>query len=333
MTRAAVLGAGSWGTAFAQVLADAGTEVVLWGRRAELVEAVNADHRNEQYLPGHTLPESLRATADAAEACRGADVVVLAVPSQTLRDNLVEWAPLIPADATVVSLMKGIELGSGLRMSQVVSQAAGIDPERVAVLSGPNLAREIVQRQPSASVVACTDAARADAVAEACDAPYFRPYTSSDVLGAEVGGAVKNVVALAVGMAQGMGYGDNTSAMLITRGLAEITRLGTALGADPTTFLGLAGAGDLVATCSSSLSRNHQVGTRLGQGESLEEVLASQSQVAEGVQSCRSIQALAEQHGIPMPIVQAVVGVVHEGVSVEETAHRLMARVRKAERY
>ncbi|WP_462417845.1 NAD(P)H-dependent glycerol-3-phosphate dehydrogenase [Kytococcus sp. Marseille-QA3725] len=333
MTRAAVLGAGSWGTAFAQVLVDAGTEVTLWGRRSELVDAVNARRRNPQYLPDHDLPEALRATTDVAEACDGADVVVLAIPSQTLRDNLGRWGSAIGADATVVSLLKGVELGTGLRMSEVVTEVAGIDPGRVAVLSGPNLAREIVQRQPSASVVACADAVRADQVAEACDAPYFRPYTSHDVIGAEIGGAVKNVVALAVGMAQGMGYGDNTSAMLITRGLAEVTRLGTALGADPTTFLGLAGTGDLVATCSSSLSRNHQVGMRLGQGEELQAILESQNQVAEGVKSCRSIHHLAAQHEIPMPIVSAVVGVVHEGVSVSETAHRLMSRVRKAETY
>lgn len=333
MTHAAVLGAGSWGTAFAQVLADAGTQVTLWGRRPELVDGINRDHQNGDYLPGHVLPEGLRATTDVAEACDGAQIVVLAVPSQTLRENLRDWGPVIGPDATVVSLMKGIELGTGLRMSEVIAEAAGIDSARVAVVSGPNLAREIVERQPSASVVACADTERADAVAEACDARYFRPYTSSDVIGAEIGGAVKNVVALAVGMSQGMGFGDNTSAMLITRGLAEITRLGTALGADPTTFLGLAGAGDLVATCSSELSRNHQVGMRLGQGEELQQILDSQNQVAEGVKSCRSILHLAQQHDIPMPIASAVVGVVHEGVSVEETARRLMSRVRKAEQY
>ncbi len=333
MARAAVLGAGSWGTAFAQVMADAGTEVTLWGRRQELVDSINQRHENPDYLPGHRLSDGIAATADAAQACEGADIVVLAVPSQTLRDNLEQWRSALPREATIVSLMKGIELGTGQRMSQVVAEATGTDASQVAVVSGPNLAGEIVQRQPSASVVACADAERADQVAEACDAPYFRPYTSVDVIGAEIGGAVKNVVALAVGMSQGMGYGDNTSAMLITRGLAEITRLGTRLGADPTTFLGLAGAGDLVATCSSSLSRNHQVGMRLGQGESLQQILDSQNQVAEGVKSCRSILHLAQQHDIPMPIASAVVGVVHEGVSVEETARRLMSRVRKAEHY
>ncbi|SNC72113.1 glycerol-3-phosphate dehydrogenase (NAD(P)+) [Kytococcus aerolatus] len=333
MTRAAVLGAGSWGTAFAQVLADAGTEVTVWGRRPEVVRSIEEDHANPGYLPDHQLPESVRATTDVAAACEGADLVVLGIHSQTLRDSLTGWGAVLGSEATVVSLMKGIELGTGQRMSQVIAETAGIDPARVAVVSGPNLAREIAERQPSASVVACADSARADAVAEACDARYFRPYTSADVVGVEIGGAVKNVVALAVGMARGMGLGDNTSAMLITRGLAEITRLGSALGADPTTFLGLAGAGDLVATCSSTLSRNHSVGLRLGRGEPVEEILASQNQVAEGVTSCRSILALAQQHQIPMPIAAAVVGVVHEGVSVEATAERLMSRVRKAEQY
>lgn len=266
MTRCAVFGTGSWGTAFAMVLADAGCEVTLWGRRRELVDAIHTTHVNPDYLPGVPLPESIRATVDPALALAGADFAVLAVPSQTLRENLASWAPLIEPQTVLVSLMKGIELGTAKRMSEVIAEVAGVVAERVAVVSGPNLAREIANRQPAASVVACTDEAVAKRFQAACHTPYFRPYTNTDVIGCELGGAVKNVIGLAVGMANGMGLGDNTKATLITRGLAETTRLGLALGADAHTFAGLAGMGDLVATCSSPLSRNNTFGTNLGRG-------------------------------------------------------------------
>src|SRR6266568_2288743 len=241
------MGAGSWGTTFAQVLCDAGTPAVLWCRRAELAEAVNSSGQNPDYLAGIALPEALRATADPAEALAGADLVVLAVPAQTLRQNLARWAPLLPPGAMLVSLIKGIELGSCDRMSQVIAQVAGLPASQIAVISGPNLAREIAKRQPAATVVACTDARAAERLQKACHTGYFRPYTNPDVTGCELGGAVKNVIALVVGIAIGMGLGDNTRALLITRGLAEIARLGAALGADQHTFAGLAGMGDLVA--------------------------------------------------------------------------------------
>ncbi|HEX5566760.1 MAG TPA: NAD(P)H-dependent glycerol-3-phosphate dehydrogenase [Streptomyces sp.] len=332
MTRVAVYGTGSWGTAFAMVLADAGCEVTLWGRRAELAEAVNTTRTNPDYLPGVTLPEAVRATTDPAEAAKDAEFTVLAVPSQTLRGNLAQWAPLLPPDTVLVSLMKGVELGTTKRMSEVIEEVAGAGPERVAVLSGPNLAREIAARQPAASVVACRDEAVARRLQTACHTPYFRPYTNTDVVGCELGGAVKNVIALAVGIANGMGLGDNTKASLITRGLAETTRLGLAMGADAHTFAGLAGMGDLVATCSSPLSRNNTFGTNLGRGMTLQETIAVTRQTAEGVKSCESVLDLARRHGVEMPITETVVGIVHEGTPPPVALRELMSRSAKAER-
>ncbi|MFC9329385.1 NAD(P)H-dependent glycerol-3-phosphate dehydrogenase [Kitasatospora sp. NPDC057015] len=332
MTRCAVFGTGSWGTAFAMILADAGCEVALWGRRQELVDAVNATHENPDYLPGVRLSGSITATTDPAVALAGAEFAVLAVPSQTLRQNLAAWAPLLEPGTVLVSLMKGIELGTAKRMSEVIAEVAGVGPERVAVVSGPNLAREIANRQPAATVVACTDEVVAKRLQTACHTPYFRPYTNTDVVGCELGGAVKNVIGLAVGMADGMGLGDNTKATLITRGLAETTRLGAALGADPYTFAGLAGMGDLVATCSSPLSRNHTFGTNLGRGMTLAEAVAATSQTAEGVKSCESVLDLARRTGVDMPIVEAVVDVVHNGRPTQEVLAALMARSAKPER-
>lgn len=331
MTRAAVLGAGSWGTAYTAILADAGCEVRLWVRRPELADRINETHVNEDYLPQLVLPASVRAGSDPAEAVEGADVVVLAVPSQSLRENLGRWRALLPRDAAIVSLMKGVELGTTKRMSEVIAEVGAVDQRRIVVVSGPNLAPEIAQKQPAASVVACVDAATAEAVAEASAAPYFRPYTNTDVIGTEVGGAVKNVVALAVGMAQGMGMGDNTKATIITRGLAETSRLGVALGADPTTFAGLAGVGDLIATCMSPLSRNHSFGVQLGRGRSVAEAVAATKQTVEGVKSCQSILELARRHGIDVPIVENVAAVVHDGRSPRDVAEALMSRARKPE--
>jgi glycerol-3-phosphate dehydrogenase (NAD(P)+) len=331
MTRAAVLGAGSWGTTFAKVLADAGCEVTLHARRPELAKAITEDGENPDYLPGVRLPPAVRATADAAEALLDADVVVLAVPSQSLRDNLTGWASLLPADATLLSLMKGIELGTTKRMSEVICEVAGVGPDRVAVLSGPNLAREIAEEQPAATVIACTDTARAGALQAACHTPYFRPYTNPDIIGCELGGAVKNVIALACGIAEGLGFGDNTRASLITRGLAETARLGLVLGGELTTFAGLAGMGDLVATCSSPLSRNRTFGEKLGRGMSVEEVQQSTRQTAEGVKSCRSVLDLARAHDVYMPLTEAVVRVCHEGESPGRMVREIMTREAKPE--
>lgn len=331
MTRVAVLGSGSWGTAFAQLLADAGADVTMWGRRAELCASINDRHENPDYLPGVSLPESIRATEDAAAALDAAEVVVLAVPAQTLRANLEERASLLPDGSVLVSLMKGIELGTSRRMSEVIAEMTGAGPERIAVVSGPNLAKEIAARQPAASVIACVDEAVAEKMQQVCMTPYFRPYTNVDVIGVELCGAVKNVIALAVGMAKGMGMGDNSQASIITRGLAEMTRLGISLGADMTTFAGLAGVGDLVATCMSSLSRNRTFGENLGRGMTLDEVVQSTKQTAEGVKSCESILALARRHGVEMPITEHVVAAVHDGLPPEEIVRRIMSRSAKSE--
>jgi glycerol-3-phosphate dehydrogenase (NAD(P)+) len=329
--RVAVFGAGSWGTAFAAVLADTGSQVRMWGRRGELVDQINQSHVNGEYLPDLVLPESISATTDPQEAVDGVDIVVLAVPSQTLRANLEQWADFLPRHAAVVSLMKGVELGTTKRMSEVIAEVGDVAAERIVVVSGPNLAREIAAKQPAASVVACVDESMAERVALACAAPYFRPYTNTDVVGTELGGAVKNVIALAVGMAEGMGMGDNTKSTIITRGLAETLRLGVALGADPTTFSGLAGVGDLIATCMSPLSRNHIFGVNLGRGMTVQEVVAMTRQTAEGVKSCQSILELARHHGIDVPIIENVAAVVHEGRKPDRVADVLMSRARKAE--
>ena len=327
------MGAGSWGTTFAQVLCDAGTPAVLWARRADLAKVINATRENPGYLPGITLTEALQATADPAEALEGADLVVLAVPAQSLRENLAGWAPLLPPGALLVSLMKGVELGSCDRMSEVIGQVAGAPADRIAVVSGPNLAREIAQREYAATVVACTDNATAEQLQRACHTAYFRPYTNPDVIGCELGGAVKNVIALAVGMSAGMGLGDNTRASLITRGLAETARLGAALGADQLTFAGLAGMGDLVATCSSPLSRNRTFGENLGKGMAVNDVIAITRQTAEGVKSSQSVLELARRHGVEMPITEVMVAVMHHDLEVGKVAALLTSRSAKPERY
>jgi glycerol-3-phosphate dehydrogenase (NAD(P)+) len=325
------MGAGSWGTTFAQVLCDAGTEVTLCGRRQAVTDAIRDRHENPYYLPGIALTPALRASSDPAEALAGVDLVVLAVPAQSLRQNLADWADVIPDGCLLVSLMKGIELGSGDRMSQVIADVLGIPADRIAVISGPNLSHEIAMRQHAASVVACADETAARQLQSACHAPYFRPYTNPDVAGCELGGAVKNVIALAVGMAFGMGLGDNARATLITRGLAETARLGVALGAELHTFAGLAGMGDLVATCSSPLSRNRTFGEKLGQGATLAEVTAATKQTAEGVKSSLSVLELARRHDVEMPITEVVTAVLHKGLAVTRAAELLTSRAAKPE--
>lgn len=332
MSRAAVLGAGSWGTAFAKVLVDAGNDVTLWARRPELADEINGAHHNDRYLPGIALPGALRATHDAGHALAGAELVAFAIPSQSLRANLVHWVADLPADATLVSLMKGVELGTTMRMSEVIAEVAGAREERIAVVTGPNLAREIAEEQPTATVIACRDEHRAAALQESCSTAYFRPYTNTDVVGCELGGAMKNVIALACGIGQGMGFGDNTVASIITRGLAEIARLGARLGADPVTFAGLAGLGDLVASCNSRLARNRTFGERLGRGESLDQAQeATHGQVAEGVKSCHSVLELAQHHGVEVPITKAVEAVCSAAMTPAQMLEVLMSRSMKSE--
>jgi glycerol-3-phosphate dehydrogenase (NAD(P)+) len=336
--KAAVLGAGSWGTTFAQVLCDAGTDTVLYARKPQLAKAIAGLHENPDYLPGVALTPALDATADPAEALAGADLVAFAVPAQSLRANLADWAPLLPRGALLVSLMKGIELGSRLRMSEVIAEVTGPElagpaAERIAVVAGPNLAGEIVRREFTASVVACSAPEGALALQGACHTPYFRPYTNTDVTGCELGGAVKNVIAIAVGIAMAMGLGDNTRATLITRGLAEIARLGSALGAQTQTFAGLAGMGDLVATCSSPLSRNRTFGEYLGRGMTVAAASAAMNQTAEGVASSGPVLELARAHQVEMPITEVVEAVMRDGLPVTQAASMLASRSAKPEWY
>lgn len=331
--RAVVMGAGSWGTATAKVLVDAGTDTRIWARRPEVADRINSEHRSG-YLPGIALPEGLRAVSSVEEALDGADIVVCGVPSQSLRPNLADWKPLISPDASLVSLAKGIETSTLLRMTQVIGEVTSFPEEQIAVLSGPNLAREVAEQQPAATVIACVDEARAQLLQNAFSTNYFRPYTNVDVIGCEIGGAVKNVIALACGMASGIGLGQNTLATIITRGLAETIRLGGAVGARIETLAGLAGIGDLVATCSSPLSRNRTFGARLGEGATLAEAQeATNGQVAEGVKSCSSVQALAEKHGVEMPLTAAVNSVCHDGLSVADAISSLLGRSTKPETY
>ncbi|MGA3253751.1 MAG: NAD(P)H-dependent glycerol-3-phosphate dehydrogenase [Mycobacterium sp.] len=328
----AVMGAGAWGTALAKVLADAGGEVTLWARRSDVAEQINATRCNPAYLPGTLLPSGIRATADAHEALDGATTVLLGVPAQTMRTNLEQWTGSLADGATLVSVAKGIELGTLMRMSQVIVSVTGVDPAQVGVISGPNLAGEIAACQPAATVIACSDSGRAVALQRMLNSGYFRPYTNSDVVGTEVGGACKNVIALACGMAAGVGLGENTAAAIITRGLAEIMRLGIALGAKGATLAGLAGVGDLVATCTSPQSRNRSLGERLGRGETMRAALqGGDGHVVEGVTSSESVLALASSYDVEMPLTDAVHRVCHKGLSVYEAVALLLGRSTKPE--
>lgn len=346
----AVLGAGSWGTAFAKVVADAalekqtGTEVYVWGRNAELMERCQVERRNARYFPETELPSSVTFTADFEEALTGAQLVVVALPSQVIRSQLGVAARYLEDGAVLVSLAKGLEQGSGLRMSQVISEvvleeALRRDPQadsaevmgRVAVLSGPNLAREIVACEPTASVVAASDVQVAEKIASVCANSYFRPYISHDVIGVEVGGLAKNVIALCVGICAGKGYGDNSRASIMTRGLAETTRLAVALGGEAPTMSGLAGMGDLIATCSSPLSRNHTAGRLLASGIAPDQLHTRMSQTAEAVKSAPVLAELAHRLGIEMPITEAVTAVLNNSISIDELAPRLLGRSLKRE--
>lgn len=305
MTHTAVLGAGSWGTTFAKVLADGGSDVVVWARRQEIAREILDTNRNSDYLPGINLPQNLRADSDMAAVLRGAHQVYLAVPSQHLRSNLREAISHIGPDALVVSLMKGVEAGTGLRMSEVIAQE-GIAPSRIAVVSGPNLALEIAREQPTAAVASSESEEVARTIAHAATNSYFKTFINTDVVGTEFGGVLKNLIAVAVGIADGVGYGENTKASIITRGLAEISAFAAAFGAKPHTMSGLAGLGDLIATCESPLSRNNTAGRLLGQGHSFTDVVASMNQTAEGLSAVKPVLELAASKGISMPIVTQV---------------------------
>ncbi len=304
--KVAMIGAGSWGTTFAKVLCDAGCDVTILARRPEQANEIQVAKRNSQYLPGINLPKSLQATSDPAIALRGAELVFLAVPSQTLRENLTAIEPYLSNRTVLVSLVKGVEKTTTMRMSEVIVDTLDFDPNRIGVVSGPNIALEIAKEQPTGAVASCVDLDVATRIATACSAPYFRSYVNTDVVGTELGGVLKNLIALAIGIVDGVGYGENTKAAIITRGLAEMTEFAVASGADPSTLSGLAGLGDLIATCQSPLSRNNTAGRLIGQGFSLEETKQQMQQTAEGITSVPPVLELARERGIVMPIVEQV---------------------------
>ena len=327
--RLAVLGAGSWGTTIAALVGQK-VPTTLWARRSELAARIAADGCNPDYVPAVALPlDRVTPTGDLPEALAGADTVVMAVPSHGFRDVLAKAAPHLGAGVPVLSVTKGMEQGTNRRMTEVVEDVAPGHP--VAVLTGPNLVDEIVARQPTASVVAAHDEALAVELQHLFSTDFFRVYTNTDVVGCELAGSLKNVMAIAAGMADGMGFGDNSRAALITRGLAELTRLGVALGGQPMTFAGLAGMGDLVATCISHHSRNRYVGEQLGRGRTLAEITAETRWVAEGVRTSTVVVELAAQVGVDTPIAEQVVAVLHEGKRVADVLADLMARVMKPE--
>ena len=323
MSRIVVLGAGSWGTTIAKVIAEGGTDVTLWARRPALAAEISETGRNGDYLPGIDLPKNLTATSDIAQALAGATQVYLAVPSQSLRESLTEWKPLIPADATLVSLMKGLEQGSGLRMSEVIAEVLETSEERVCVISGPNLALEIAKREPAAAVCAGLDAERSTEVARVCSSDYFTVFTNQDVVGTELGGVLKNLIAVAIGIVNGLGYGQNTKASIMTRGLSEITLFAIEHGARRRTMYGLAGLGDLIATSESSLSRNFRAGEMLGKGYSKREVMKRLQQTAEGLSSVEPVLEIAERLGLEMPIVSQVREVLEGRMSPKEFGKQL----------
>jgi glycerol-3-phosphate dehydrogenase (NAD(P)+) len=326
--RVAVLGAGSWGTTFAKVLADGGSDVALWARRTELAREISQSKRNSDYLPGINLPRNLWASPLLTDVLDGAEIVFVSVPSQALRENLRVVRELIPSDAIVVSLMKGVEKGTGLRMTEVIEQELAIGVDRIAVTSGPNLALEIAKEQPTASVVSSSNLETATSVAIAATNPYFRSFVNTDVIGTEFGGVLKNLIAVAIGIVDGVGYGENTKASIITRGLVEMTDFAVAYGAKPETLAGLAGLGDLIATCESPLSRNNTAGRLLGQGYTFSDVVKQMNQTAEGLSSVAPILELAALKGVEMPIVSQVAQVLAGTMNPRDIApHLTTARI------
>lgn len=326
----AVIGAGSWGTTYAKILADSGHQVTLYSRRAELADEINTHRRNSDYLPGITLPESITATSDLQSALSDAEQIYLAIPSNTLREFLVESRSMF-GDALIVSLMKGLESQTQKRMSEVIAEVAEVDINRVVVVSGPNLALEIAQGQPAASVAACSNIDNAMSVAKASSNEYFTVFANEDVIGTELGGVLKNLIALALGIVSGVGHGQNTKASILTRGLSEITRFAVVLGARRRTMYGLAGLGDLVATGESNLSRNHRAGEMLGKGYSKREVLKLMRQTAEGLSSVQPVLSLAGEHNLSLPIIEQLSQVIDGKMPVAEFGNKLTHETEEAE--
>ena len=331
MSRVTVLGAGAWGTTMAQVLADSGNDVLLWGRSTELVQEINDSHTNRKYLGNHVLPNQLKATEKIDQALAHSSIIVLAIPAQSLRTALTEWKSMIPSDALIVSTLKGIELTSDLRMTEVIVDVLGT--KNYAIITGPNLADELILRQPAGAVAAAPTSEIATTVQELFSTPYYRVYTSTDVVGCELAGAIKSIIALAVGMSIGMGFGENTQAMLITRGLNEVARIGAAHGADPLSAAGLAGMGDLVASCGSALSRNRTFGEALGRTGSINDAREHVSKTVEGVASSSAVVELAHRVGVEVPVIEAVADVVAGTITPKQALERLMAITTKAENF
>ena len=329
MKRVTVFGAGAWGTTLAQVLSDAGNDVLLWARSAEVVAEINNQHSNEKYLQGITLPNSLTATSDIKAAFDHSEIYVLAIPTQQLRSMLEEWKPFINQNAIVVSTLKGIELNSDLRVSEVVAEIWG--DIKFALITGPNLADELSMRQLAGAVVASNNLATAVDIQKVFTTDYYRVYTSTDVMGCELAGAIKSVIALSVGMAIGMGFGENTQSMLITRGLNEISRMCAAHGSDPLTAASLAGMGDLVASCGSPLSRNRTFGEVLGETQSMESAINRVAKTVEGVSTSRAALELAHRVGVEVPIIEAVADVVAGIITPRDAFKRIMEISTRAE--
>ena len=327
MTKVAFIGAGSWGTATAAMVTRNGScETVLWARRPELAETINLYHENPEYLPGLELPTELLATNDLEQALDKAEIVVMGVPSHGFRGVLKDVAPIAGTSCCYVSLTKGIEVDTRKRMSEVLAEEVdGLGDEGLAILTGPNLAKEIVQGYPAASTVACKDQATGRRIQELVNSSTFRVYTNDDVPGCEIGGAFKNIIAIAAGIADGLGFGDNTKATVMTRGVAEMARFSVQFGAKPLTFLGLAGVGDLIATCASPQSRNHTVGMELGKGRKIDEIIGSMKMVAEGVKSCKPVLELGLEAGVWMPITEAVVNICHNGWTTDQVLEEVLS--------
>ena len=331
MSKVSVFGAGAWGSTLAQVLCDAGNEVLLWGRKEDVVNEINTKHTNSKYIGQNILPSELRATTDLDEAFAFSKNYVLAIPSQQLRATLQLWKPHFTNDCLIISTLKGIEITSQMRMTEVMEDVIG--KHRIALITGPNLADELILRQPAGAVAAATNQTTSEEVRELFRTPYYRVYTSVDLLGCELAGAIKNVIALAVGISIGMGFGENTQAMLITRGLNEVARLCAAHGADPLSAAGLAGMGDLVATCGSPLSRNRTFGELLGSTRSMEVALGQWEKTVEGVSSAGAIVEIAHRVGIEVPVIESVADIVNGSLTPDAALQRLMEITTQAENF
>lgn len=329
--KAAVLVAGSWGTALASVLADKGMDVAVWTRNEEQKSEINERHRNERFLPGVKLPDNLRATTNMGEAVNGAKAVVIVAPSSAVREVTRQLKPFWHDDMLVVHATKGFETETLKRISTVISEELGCEEGRIVVLSGPSHAEEVVKRCPTTVVVASADDKQSQAAQDLFMNSYFRVYTNRDMVGAELAGALKNIIALGAGMSDGLGYGDNAKAALLTRGLAEITRIGVEMGANPLTFAGLAGVGDLVVTATSRHSRNWRAGFMLGEGKSVDEVLSSMGMVVEGIRTTKAAHTISEKYQVQMPIAKQLYNVLFEGLDPRTAVEALMGRDRKTE--